>query len=789
MPRPVEDIYSAEDRAKRERERLALEGIEAPDETTRALELLAGADDRARGRAAPTDTSTPVGIPPEWVAGLSPAAQEESATARRADEDRARRREATRAAAYDRGIVDGLTVDADVLDSVAEAMQQGLTFGLGDEAVGAGRSLVNGTSYTDERDRQRARQDKAQRENPMLYAASEFIGGLPAALLIPGAGPGASLTRRAVTSGVAGTGLGMLSGAGRSRGDVGTSEFFGDTAIEGALGGGMGIGSELGAAGLRRVWNGTGAPPPGTPEPGGDFTPEQRRLAEQRLDAGDPDVFDQMTTRDALEEAAATRRVRSTADSAVLSDVRRAGDYSGPGGEGYRGLARDLDATGISPRGSITRASTAQQRASRLENQAGREIGAVRDEMVASVQPDPFADASAIDDVIEPPTRAGAQRPAEQATNPGARGGRARPQRATELAGDVTDIDRAPMRQDGAHQEAPMSAAELDRYARETSAEIRQRTDPALVRYSGDIPRMDDMGRITPTPANTAARLREEAASAMRAATTPEQRAAAAQLESLARDIDQLPAEDFAAAQRRLRALDDEAAYGTRYPNAPGNTPERAARARATRGGVRADMDEAVRNTLGEEALQRYRAARGRFGAARAVGVLSERGAAREASNLQAGLGDTIAVQAGLSRGGGPAERVWNAVEGVVVNRYLRGLGHTTVAALQEFQSDAMAREIVRRLSEQPVTQPMARALAEAQRRGPRAFGVTLVTLGRQSPEVQEVATQAVQQTPDWQALGLPTAEDPIDTETEGMGVDWGALGLPTADDYEEEQR
>jgi hypothetical protein len=319
-------------------------------------------------------------------------------------------------------------------------------------------------------------------------------------------------------------------------------------------------------------------------------------------------------------------------------------------------------------------------------------------------------------------------------------------------------------------------------------AAINELNDPALVRYSGTIPSIGESGRVTHVPVGeTADRLRAEAAERMGSATTPEQRASAGAVDSLADDVSRLPPETYGRAQDRLRALDDEAAYGTRYPNAPGASPERTGRARSARGGVRADMDAAVERTLGPGVLDEAQAARGRYGTARAVSVLGERGAAREAANLQAGLGDTMAIHAGLSREGGPVQRVWNAIEGVIVNRYLRGSGHALVATAQEMQSDAMAREIVRRLSERPTTAPVARALAEAQRRGPRAFGVALAMVARDNPEAQEAIAPIV----------LPEAnfgvrfadeypEDGAMPEDEELGdVDYG---VPYADEYEDEQ-
>ncbi len=198
-------------------------------------------------------------------------------------------------------------------------------------------------------------------------------------------------------------------------------------------------------------------------------------------------------------------------------------------------------------------------------------------------------------------------------------------------------------------------------------------------------------------------------------------------------------------------------------------------------------MDQSVEDTLGSDALAEYQRQRGRYGTARAVGVLGQRGAEREAANLQAGLGDTLQIANAMGQQAPLTARLSNAIEGVIVNRYLRGRAHAGVATLNEMRSDSLAADIVRRLSQTPEGAASARALAAAQARGPRAFGLVLMRLTERDPAVQQTMAQIVEPEADYQGLGLPTADEPLDVGAEG-DTDWEALGLPTADDYEEEQ-
>lgn len=769
--------------------------------------------------------------------------QEGAEHRRMLERDDADRYERELGAAYDRSFLEGLEMDNRV-NAMGEGVVQGLTLGFGDELGAAGRVLTGAADdYELERDRLRGNIDIARREAPGAYGTAEFIGGMAPAMAVPGAGPGASLTRRVLTSTLGGAGFGGLSGVGHS-----TADRWQDVAREGVdealIGGITGGGMELGMSGLRSARDRFRTAPEGTPRPGDDFTPEQWAEAERRMDAGDPDLFDAMTTRSGLEDSAATRRVRSTADSASLADVRRAGDYHGPGGEGYRGLARDLDETGISPRRSLTTARTAQERAARLENQAGRELGAVRERMDDAARgaddrilanaddelevlgrrpprvpepelpPSPLVDREALDAIdaattpewrasLDPETRRtldtldrafarGNSRAQDNVSTGAARRGR-RPEGVSLRDREgASVIDAAPAERPPRSIEPGYEPVPVDEAARE----VHRAADPALVRYSGTLTTLDEAGRARQTPGgSTADRLRAEADQALARATTREQRASAMQLRELADDVARLEPETYSQAQGRLRALDEEAAYGTRYPNATGASPERTNRARSTRQGVREDMDLAVERTLGPEAVREAQAARGRYGTARAVGVLSERGAEREAANLQAGLGDTIAIQNALGQNAPALTRITNAIEGVVVNRYLRGSGHAIIATAQEMQSDAMARAIVRRLGEQPVTEPLARMLAEAQRRGPRAFGNAMLMALRDQPEAAAVIEPVVRAfnedgSPNWDVVpGVQYAGEEDESDV-GADIDWSSVpGVQYADEYEEEQR
>ncbi len=735
--------------------------VETPSVEDRTLEAMAAArPDRARAddsttrRAEIALAMADESIPEEWVQSGRAESQEgatarsEAQRARAAAEAEQRRRYAeTRSRAYDRGILEGLSVDNRV-QALGEGTMQGLTLGFGDELQGAASSAVHGGTYRGHRDEARARQDTAREGTTVegdwidpstAYAGGEVLGSTPYSMLISSAGPGASLTRRVLTGGGTGAGFGGVTGAGHSEHDYDTPEFRGDVYRDAAIGGLAGAGTELAFAGARGLRNRFRSAPEGTPAPGRDFTPEQQAQIRAARDT-DPDTWAMAREREMAEDAAAQRRVRSTADSAALSDVRRAGDYNGPGGEGYRGLARDLDETGIAPRRSMGSAQDAQLRAARVQEDAGEQLGGVRRRMAAStitpenIRLDDSMIVNTPDDLarIEAETQARdvARREAERAA-------RAAEPDATGRVGQARQRPVTPARPSAASRmewEAGDGSAPTEADALQVRRDIIMRrvaegdiVDPARVRY-------DEAGRT----------IRGEADRLSREAITPAQHAGSANMGQIADNFSARAPETFDEAYSTLRGLDREAAYGRVYPNAPDAGP-RVEQARAGRRVVREAMDDSVGNTLGEDTLAEYRRQRGRYGAARATGVLGERGAQREAANLQAGLTDSMGITAGLSSAGTPTQKVWQAVANVVVNRYIRGRGHAMAATLGEMHSDTLSREIVRRLAANQATTPASRALAEAARRSPRAFGVALMTMARDNPDVQREAAAAAQ--------------------------------------------
>lgn len=586
--------------------------------------------------------------------------QEESARIR-ADLARQAERERVRDAAYDRGLVEGLVVDSDALDALQRGTVQGLTLGHFDELQGLVRSgNVSGEDYERERDRFRADYAESQQEEPGWLAGGEILGGSLPALAIPGA-RGASLARRVAGAGATGLGLGLVEGEGRSNAnDVGG--VLRDTARGGAIGLGFGVGSQLIGEGLGAGYRALRGAPEGTPSPGADFTPEQQARIRQ-----DPELRELAAERERLEDLGAMARVRSTADSAALTDVRRAADYHGPGGEGYRGLARDLDTYGVMGRRSLSSADQAQARARVLAEDAGERIGGVQRRMQDAALPEP------------------------------------------ELPGlDVPN-------------------------------------DPARVTFE-----------------QTAQRLRQRARDMIENAATPAEVAEGRAMLEFAESYATREPATFDRAKRVLDRLDEEAGWGARYPGAPGSTPDNMKRVRTARTGVRADMDDAVQRVLGPEELTNYRRDRGAVGIGRSVDAMSERGAAREALNLQAGLGDTIAIQNAMAASETIPQAIKRAIGGVIVNRYLRGRGHAAMSTLRAMQSDALAAQIVRRLNAQESTAHFARFLEGAAQRGPRSFGVALSRLIESSPEAARVTAQSIQE------LSSDPYEDLRPVEAEG---------------------
>lgn len=292
-------------------------------------------------------------------------------------------------AAYDRSFLEGLQADNRV-NAMGEGVVQGLTLGFGDELGAAGRVLA-GTAddYESERDRLRANLALAQQEAPRAYAGAEMLGSALPALAIPG-GAGRTALGRVASAGGVGMGFGIASGFGHAQG---TAREQRNQAIEGgALGLGLGVGGQLlgevGAAGLNTVR----PREPGAPAPGRDFTPEQQT----RIDADEAPggMFDMSRERAALERRAANRRVLEAMPGATEADLARI-DAEYPGG--IRGMARDLDESGISPRRSVTREGTRVRRAELATRQppavvAGMDDVAPEPQMPPGARAGQFAD-------------------------------------------------------------------------------------------------------------------------------------------------------------------------------------------------------------------------------------------------------------------------------------------------------------------------------------------------------------------------------------------------------------
>ena len=124
-------------------------------------------------------------------------------------------------------------------ESIARGAFQGVTLGFGDELSGLVRSLVNGTSYQEERDAARGANQSASEAHPFAYGGAELAAGL--ATPIPGLGAvkGASLAVHAGKAALAGG----LAGLGSSEADLTKGDFGGavsDTVSNALLGGAIG---------------------------------------------------------------------------------------------------------------------------------------------------------------------------------------------------------------------------------------------------------------------------------------------------------------------------------------------------------------------------------------------------------------------------------------------------------------------------------------------------------------------------------------------------------------------
>lgn len=123
-----------------------------------------------------------------------------------------------------------------MLQSGLIGASQGITFGLGDEAIARLESIRSGRPYEEVLQEAKAMYRGAQEQNPISYTTGEVAGGA-APSLIPGVGQaatGAKLGRLAAM----GAGSGAISGLGFSEGQT-VGDIAKDVGIGGALGGAL----------------------------------------------------------------------------------------------------------------------------------------------------------------------------------------------------------------------------------------------------------------------------------------------------------------------------------------------------------------------------------------------------------------------------------------------------------------------------------------------------------------------------------------------------------------------
>lgn len=123
---------------------------------------------------------------------------------------------------------------------IIDLAKQGITFGLADEAAGAGGylgALLTGNdpskAYTRERDASRENVRRARVAHPVVGTLAEFMGGGAGAKIASGAMSVGNMVRQ-------GAGLGALGGFGYGEGDQSIASAAGGAALGGALGGAFG---------------------------------------------------------------------------------------------------------------------------------------------------------------------------------------------------------------------------------------------------------------------------------------------------------------------------------------------------------------------------------------------------------------------------------------------------------------------------------------------------------------------------------------------------------------------
>jgi hypothetical protein len=161
--------------------------------------------------------------------------------------------------------------DVPYADSALKGVEQGMSMGFSDEAVGGLQGLYDyattpdlglGDAYTRARDAERQKIADAEEANPYTYLGGQLAGGIGGAALTPGlavagALKGAPLLTRAAVQGATGAASGAVAGAGASTADD-LGGVLSDAATGAEFGGVVGGGMPLVGAGLAKAGKGLG---------------------------------------------------------------------------------------------------------------------------------------------------------------------------------------------------------------------------------------------------------------------------------------------------------------------------------------------------------------------------------------------------------------------------------------------------------------------------------------------------------------------------------------------------